>query len=78
MKILREIMPNGMPFLVQVEVDYLEQNHWAVDPKKIKVYPIMFLDDNQREGKILEELPFANVKQRAKLAERLVKIVSKK
>ena len=78
MRIVREVMPNGMPFLLQVEVDFMNGQHWAIDPKKIKVHPIMFTDESQKDGQILEALPFDNVKQRNKLAKRLVKLAQNK
>lgn len=75
MRVVREILPNGMPFIVQAVVE-----DGLIYPNKIKVFPIL-LKNNDKSLKgavILEELPFENVKQREKLAVRLCKFLNAK
>tara|TARA_Y100000361_G_scaffold151775_1_gene169825 strand:- start:472 stop:696 length:225 start_codon:yes stop_codon:yes gene_type:complete len=64
MKVVRAVMPNGMPFIVQTIVRP-EDN--CIYPEDIKMYPLL-VNEDENSTIVLEELPFPDIKQKRKLA----------
>ena len=77
MRIVREIMPNGMPFIVQAEI---RMPDGVIHPEDIKLFPLLEKNTNKGWGNslILEPLPVDNPKQQKQLAVRLCKILNSK
>ena len=73
MRVVRAVMPNGMPFLIQTVIRS-EDN--CIHPEDIKMYPLLV--DGVQSPLILEELDFPDIRQKTKLAVWLCNIINKK